>query len=234
MSMKIAIMQPYFLPYIGYFQLINAVDIFVVYDNIKYTKKGWINRNRLLQNGIDAMFSLPLKSDSDSLNVCQRELSSDFNPDKLLNQFRGNYSKAPYYQETISLVEKIFRYEERNLFQYTLHSIQAICSHLDIKTELKISSHIPIDHSLKAQDKVLALSKACGASMYINPIGGTELYSASVFASHDINLKFLKSNYFEYLQFSGIFIPWLSIVDILMFIPIIRVKDQICQGYELI
>eukprot|EP01036_Dinobryon_divergens_P050949 gene50949-68197_t len=77
--MKVGIMQPYFLPYIGYFQLIAAVDLFVVYDNIKYTKKGWINRNRLLQNGTDAVFSLPLKKDSDALDVRERELAADFN-----------------------------------------------------------------------------------------------------------------------------------------------------------
>ena len=85
----IAIMQPYFFPYIGYFQLIAAVDMFIVYDNIKYTKKGWINRNRLLNRGKNVIFSLPLKNDSDYLNVCQRELAADFNRDKLLHQFKG-------------------------------------------------------------------------------------------------------------------------------------------------
>ena len=89
--MRLAIMQPYFFPYIGYFQLIAAVDQFIVYDNIKYTKKGWINRNRMLQNGKDVMFSLPLKSDSDFLDVCERELAADFNRDKLLNQLKGAY-----------------------------------------------------------------------------------------------------------------------------------------------
>ena len=94
--MRLAIMQPYFFPYIGYFQLIAAVDQFIVYDNIKYTKKGWINRNRLLQNGKDEMFSLPLKSASDYLNVCERELAADFNRTKLLNQFKGAYRRAPF------------------------------------------------------------------------------------------------------------------------------------------
>jgi len=89
--MRLAIMQPYFFPYIGYFQLIAAVDMFIVYDNIKYTKKGWINRNRMLQNGKDMMFSLPLKGDSDTLDVFQRKLAADFNRDKLLNQFNEAY-----------------------------------------------------------------------------------------------------------------------------------------------
>ena len=94
--MNIACMQPYFLPYIGYFQLISAVDKFVVYDNIKYTKKGWINRNRMLLNGCPEVFSLPLKKDSDYLNVVDRQISSDFDHRKLLNNFRGAYAQALY------------------------------------------------------------------------------------------------------------------------------------------
>ena len=94
--MRVAIMQPYFFPYIGYFQLIASVDVFVVYDNIKYTKKGWINRNRILQNGKDVMFTLPLKKDSDFLDVRERELSADFDRVALLNKIRGTYQKAPY------------------------------------------------------------------------------------------------------------------------------------------
>ena len=88
-------MQPYFLPYIGYFQLIDAVDLFIVYDDVKYTKRGWINRNRMLVNGRDAVFSLPLKHASDALDVRDRELATDFNPEKLLKQFAGAYRRAP-------------------------------------------------------------------------------------------------------------------------------------------
>ena len=136
--MKVGIMQPYFLPYIGYFQLIASVDQFIVYDNIKYTKKGWINRNRMLQNGIDVMFSLPLKKDSDSLEVVQRELAADFNRDKLLNQFKGAYRKAPYFGETMHLIERIIRFEDNNLFSYLHHSIIQICKHLGITTDIRV------------------------------------------------------------------------------------------------
>src|SRR6267378_6743344 len=108
--MRLAVMQAYFFPYIGYFQLIAAVDLFIVYDNIKYTKKGWISRNRMLQNGKDVTFSLPLKSDSDYLNVCERELASNFNRDKLLNEIKGAYARAPYFSKTFSLLEQIMRH----------------------------------------------------------------------------------------------------------------------------
>ena len=227
-------MQPYFFPYIGYFQLITAVDLFVVYDNIQYTKKGWINRNRMLQNGTDVIFSLPLKKDSDTLDVVQRELAADFNRDKLLSQFTGAYRRAPYFEQTFPLVERIVRYEDVNLFGFIHHSIVRTCEHLGIGTEIRVSSEIAIDHDLKGQDKVLALCRAVGANTYVNAIGGLELYERSDFAAQGIALKFIKARPFEYPQFGGAFIPWLSIVDVLMFNPLEAVRACITSNYELI
>jgi hypothetical protein len=226
-------MQPYFMPYIGYFQLIAAVDQFIVYDNIKYTKKGWINRNRMLKNGKDVMFSLPLKSGSDSLDVCERELATDFNRDKLLNQFKGAYARAPYFEQTFPLLEQIVRYEDTNLFRYIHHSLVQCCRHLGIATDIRISSAIAINHQLKGQDKVLAICQASGADTYINAIGGVELYSTDAFKTLGIELKFIKSNPFEYAQFTNEFTPWLTIVDVLMFNPINVVCKSIVTNYEL-
>jgi hypothetical protein len=232
--MKIGIMQPYFLPYIGYFQLINEVDVFIVYDNIKYTKKGWINRNRLLQNGKDMMFSLPLKKDSDYLDVCKRELAADFNREKLLNQFKGAYLHAPYFAQTFPLVEQIVQYNNTNLFCFLHHSIIKLCEHLEITTEIKISSNIAINHDLKSQDKVLALCEALGADTYVNAIGGIDLYSKETFGEKDIRLKFIKSKPLEYPQFDNEFVPWLSIIDVMMFNPIDTIRTCISTNYELI
>ncbi len=232
--MKLGIMQPYFFPYIGYFQLITAVDIFIVYDNIKYTKKGWINRNRMLQNGKDVIFSLPLKSDLDYLNVCDRELAADFNRDKLLNQIKGAYRRAPYFENTFPLVELIVRYQNTNLFRFLHHSIVKTCEHLGITTEIRISSDIAIDHDLKSQDKVLALCKAVGASAYVNAIGGMELYSKETFREKGIDLKFIQSKPFEYPQFGNKFVPWLSIIDVMMFNPLDTIRNCISTNYELI
>lgn len=232
--MKLGIMQPYFLPYIGYFQLIAAVDIFIVYDNIKYTKKGWINRNRMLLNAADSIFSLPLKKDSDSLDIICRKISDDFYRVKLLNQFKGAYGRAPYFSETYPLLERIISYEDSNLFHYLHHSLMEICRHLNINTEIRISSDVPIDHGLKAQDKVLALCKVMHAKEYINTIGGMELYQKNEFYENGIELKFIKAKPFKYDQFGAEFIPWLSIVDVLMFNSIDVVRNCIYSNYELI
>ncbi|MEO8119442.1 MAG: WbqC family protein [Rhodoferax sp.] len=232
--MKLAIMQPYFFPYIGYFQLISAVDVFIVYDNIKYTKKGWINRNRMLQNGQDALFSLPLKSDSDYLVMCERELAADFNLDKLLNQFKGAYRRAPYFEETYQLIAQLVRHDDKNLFRYLHHSIVKTCEYLGITTQIKLSSNIAIDHSLKNQDKVLALCEAVGASTYVNAIGGVELYSKETFREKGVDLKFIQSTPFEYPQLGNAFVPWLSIIDVMMFNPLETIKTCIGTNYELI
>jgi hypothetical protein len=231
---RLAIMQPYFFPYLGYFQLIAAVDLFIVYDNIKYTKKGWINRNRMLQNGKDVMFSLPLKSDSDYLDVCERELASDFNRDKLLSQFKGVYRRAPYFAQTFPLVEQVVRYEDASLFRFLHHSIVKTCEHLGITTEIRISSGIAIDHDLKNQDKVLALCEAVGASTYVNAIGGMDLYFKETFQEKGLDLNFIQSKPFEYAQFGDAFVPWLSIIDVMMFNPLDTIKTCISTNYELI
>jgi hypothetical protein len=215
--MKIAIMQPYFLPYIGYFQLINSVDIFVIYDNIKYTKKGWINRNRYLQNGKDADFSISLKNDSDSLDVKDRVISSEFNKNKLFNQIKEAYRKAPFFDQGMALIRKVVSNEEINLFKYIYFSVKEICNYLNIKTQIVVSSHIAIDHALKGQEKVIAICKYFDADVYINAIGGQELYSVERFKEVEIDLKFIKSEVVEYKQFDNEFIPWLSILDVIMF-----------------
>ncbi len=230
--MKLAIMQPYLFPYIGYFQLINAVDVFVVYDNIQYTKKGWINRNRILQNGKDVLFSIPLKKDSDYLNVNERVLSVGFNRDKLLNQFKGAYQRAPYFEQVFPLIERIVRYDDVNLFHFLHHSIVNVCEYLDIKTEIRISSDVAIDHSLRNQDKVLALCEAVGAGTYVNAIGGMGLYSKEDFREKGIDLKFLQSKTFEYEQLGNEFLPWLSIIDVLMFNSVDKARVCIATNYE--
>jgi hypothetical protein len=226
-------MQPYFMPYIGYFQLIAAVDVFVVYDNIKYTKKGWINRNRMLLNDSDAMFSLPLKKDSDTLNVVQRELSLDYNRDKLLHQFKGAYSRAPNFPEVFHLIERIVRFEDPNLFRYINRSLIEVSSYLGLDTEIRVSSGISINHDLKAQDKVIALCEAMKADTYINTIGGADLYDKKTFLSHGIDLKFIQPRPFEYPQFKNPFVPWLSIIDVLMFNSLDSVRACIFCNYEI-
>lgn len=227
-------MQPYFLPYIGYWQLIGAVDAFVVYDNIKYTKKGWINRNRYLLNGKEALFSLPLRKDSDFLNVSQRYLADSFARDDLANRFREAYRKAPEFSTFMPVLDSIISCPFANLFDYVRHSIESICLYLELKTPLIVSSTIDCDHSLRSAERVQAICKSLGSNTYINPVGGMELYSKEDFEQKGITLQFMQPKFIEYSQLEGAFVPWLSIIDLAMFNTAKRVRHEILSGYSLI
>jgi hypothetical protein len=218
--MRVAIMQPYFLPYIGYFQLISAVDVFVIYDEVEFTKKGWINRNRILMNGAPEMVSLPMKKDSDSLDIVQRKLSDDFNEKsaKLLRKVEGCYKKAPFFDETHKVLEEILSYKSSNLFEFLHHSITIVSREIGLTTRLVVSSEVEGKKpDLTGQDRVINLCRLIGAIEYINPIGGISLYSKAEFAANGINLMFHKIQAFEYQQFNNEFVPHLSILDNMMF-----------------
>jgi len=222
-------MQPYFLPYLGYFQLINAVDKFVIYDNIQFTRKGWINRNRILVNGKDEFITIPIKKDSDYLNIDRRQLAETFSDDKqkILRRVKDSYRKAPYFERVFPIIEGLFDYGSMNLFLYVFNSVKQVCKYLEINTEFIVSSTVDIDHSLKSEQRVLAIASKINAQIYVNPIGGLELYSAENFGLSGIALKFIQSNPFVYKQFENEFVPWLSILDVIMFNSKEEIKEKL-------
>lgn len=227
--MKVGIMQPYFFPYIGYFQLLKYVDVFVLHDLTQYTKKGWINRNRILVNDQPAYISLPLKKQSSYLNIGERMLSdsSEIELNKVLNKIQGTYHKAPYFKTTFEFLNTCIPPTSQNLFEYLYTTLKATCDYLDIETKLLRSSNVHIDHSLRSQDMVIALSEALNASQYINPTGGKELYSKKAFLDRKMELLFLKSKEIIYQQNSDNFVPWLSIIDVLMYNSKEKVKEYL-------
>jgi hypothetical protein len=225
--MKLAVMQPYIFPYIGYFQLINAVDEFVIYDNIEFTKKGWINRNRILVNGRDAYITLPLKKDSDYLDVRERSLAEVWVTErsKLLNRITESYRKSPHFDVVYPVIEKSLLFDDFNLFNFIFNSIKLVTEYLGIQTMFVISSSIVMDHSLKAETKVITICKSREAHTYVNPIGGALLYSKENFKQEGIDLLFHKSKDIVYKQFNNEFVPWLSIIDVMMF----NSRDEISE-----
>lgn len=224
-------MQPYFFPYIGYWQLINAVDMFVIYDNIQFTKRGWIRRNRILMNGEDKMISLPIKKDSDYLDVNKRYLSETFEKDKLkiINQIKTAYSKALEFDVVFPLIESAINCGEDNLFDFIYSTIKIIIDYLEIDTKVIISSEIEMDHSLANRDRVVEICKKLKADQYINPIGGTELYDKKDFKANGVVLNFLKTDPLKYKQFDNPFTPNLSIIDVLMFNSKDNVKKMLSK-----
>lgn len=233
---KIAIMQPYFLPYIGYFQLMSAVDEFVIYDNIQFSKRGWIHRNRILENGKDVYVSLPVKKDSDYLDIKDRDLADNFDKqkNKILSKIKNNYQKAPCFKEIYPIVENIFLFENQNLFEFIFNSILVLKKHLEIETDIIISSNIDIDHTLKSSDKVKAIVKKQKGNIYINPIGGLELYNKSDFQKNGIDLFFLKTTDFTYNQYNDDFIKFLSIIDVLFYNGKDSINKYLVNNFEII
>jgi hypothetical protein len=227
-------MQPYFLPYIGYWQLLNYVDIFIVYDNIQFTKKGWFHRNNFLMNGKKTLFTIPLKKDSDYLDVRDRYLADDSarNLNKILAQMEQSYRKAPFYSEIQPLLKRIINYDNKNLFQYIFNSIQEIVIYLGIETKLIKSSDIDMDHSLSGEMRVLELCKKVEASTYINSMGGIELYNFQNFEDNKLKLLFMETKIEPYKQFTNDFVPYLSIIDSLMFNSKESVQEML-QSFKL-
>jgi hypothetical protein len=232
--LKVAIMQPYFLPYIGYFQLINAVDEFVLYDDVNYIKKGWINRNNLLVGGKASLFTIPLKEASQNKLINEIEISQEGNwQNKLLKTVEQSYKKAPYFDDFFPILTQIINYEEENISKYIHYSIVQICGHLEIATTIIPSSSVFNNVELKAQNRIIDICKKKHATQYINPIGGTELYQKENFDKENIMLNFIKTKPIQYAQFSNEFVPYLSIIDLIMFNDKATIK-KLLNEFELI
>jgi hypothetical protein len=234
--MKTGIMQPYFLPYIGYFQLINYVDVFVVYDRIEYSKKGWINRNRILKNGQDDYITLSLKNDSDFKFIDERELSESFEAErrKMIRRVAELYRKAPEFTRIFPLFEEIMLFENPNLFEFVYHSLQKITGYLGIQNKLVVSSDVKANHEIKSPHRIYDFCRELQSDTYINLIGGMEMYHHEEFAKEGLQLLFLKPELVEYRQFNHDFVKGLSILDILMFNDKSSVQNMLNYNYEIV
>ena len=216
--MKLAIMQPYIFPYIGYFQLIKVVDEFVLYDDVNFINRGWINRNRILVNGKDSMFTIPLKDASQNKLINEIDVNWDDNwKGKFLKTIEQAYKKAPFYENVLPIIEKTIEIKEVQFSKIIENNLRLICEYLEIKTEIISSSTIYQNTDKKAQERILDICLQEKANHYINPIGGLELYDKEVFAKENMQMNFIKSLPVEYKQFKNEFVPWLSMIDVLMF-----------------
>lgn len=216
----IAIMQPYFLPYIGYFQLFDAADVFVFLDDVQYIKRGWVNRNRILVNGSPLYITLPVSRETSSRSIRECVFSIDEiekTKKNILLTIQRSYAKAPFFESVCPLIEKIINNETSNVSEFTQFSIRSVLSFLGIEFTLLRSSELNINKSAKGQDRIIAITKALQGARYINAIGGIELYNSADFMKEGIELKFIYPQIVPYRQFQNEFVPNLSIIDVLMF-----------------
>ena len=232
--MKVGIMQPYFFPYIGYWQLLNVVDKYVILDDVNFIKKGWINRNRILNGDKDEFIRITIEKIIQNRRINEHYL---FEKEKsfglLLRTIRENYSKAPFFSKTYALIEHILSFEGDNVADFLSFQISEICEYLDINTEILRASGLQKDESLKAQDMIIDACKNLGADEYYNAIGGVELYNREAFEKAGMQLHFLKAKLSEYKQYGGAFVPGLSIIDVMMFNDKDGIREQL-NDYEII
>lgn len=234
MRFKIAVLQPYFFPYIGYWQLINAVDVFVIFDDVNFINRGWINRNNILIKNKPHLITLPLSGASQNDLINEISLHNDIkHKEKILNTIKLAYAKAPFFTQGFGLVEKIILNEELNLAKYLKFQIEEVARYLNIETEIILSSDLHNDKNLKAQDKIIDICKLQKCMQYINPIGGVDLYNKEKFKENEIVLNFIETKNIKYEQFDHDFIANLSIIDIIMFNSPEKIKEML-QEYELV
>jgi GNAT superfamily N-acetyltransferase len=230
LTMNLVIMQPYFLPYLGYFQLMAAADTFVIYDDVAFIKQGWINRNRILLNGRAHRFVLPLQQASQNRLINEITLVDSEWPGKLLETLRHAYRRAPCFDEVFPLLEKIVRCTERALVAYLRHGLLALQAYLEIKAKIAPTSAAYNNEYLRGEARILDICRQEGATDYFNLSGGAELYHEPAFRSQGIALHLLETTAPVYKQFGGAFVPQLSIVDVLMFNPLATVQSWLSEG----
>jgi hypothetical protein len=216
--MKLAIMQPYFLPYVGYFQLIASVDKFVVYDDVSFIKGGWINRNNIKVQGQAKLITIPLQNGNSGVPICDVLIAGkrEFWTKKMLRTVAESYSKAPQYDVIFPIFEAWVTAGIEGVSELNLRIITDICQYVGLKTEVVPTSKVYANSNLSSVARVLDICQQEGAAHYINAIGGRELYSQDTFKNEGVELSFLKPVLSPYSQGKGEFILGLSILDTLM------------------
>lgn len=227
--MKLAIMQPYFMPYIGYFQAMAAVDKYLLYDKVAFIKKGWINRNRIYIQNVGTQFiTIPLKNKSSFTNISDVQIDNTTDwRSKMLNLIYYNYKRSLFFDVVYPLMENSIKQSSELISEYNFVVLNQIATFLDINTPIELCTD-PMyegieeqlakydDSLLRKYDRIKFICQANNADNYINPIGGQDLYDKKVFAEHGIKLSFVQTEQFAYPQFAPEFIPNLSIIDVLM------------------
>lgn len=218
MKLIVTIMQPYLFPYVGYFQLLECSDIFVIHDDVQYIKGGWINRNRILVNNAQSWLTLPIKSASFSLLINQRIYAvTQSERNKILQRIESNYRKAPHFLDIFPFIVEMINYNLINVSEFNTYLIRSLADLLKIKCQIILSSELNKDNSLNGQERVIEINHCLGSTHYVNPIGGTALYREQDFVECGLELSFLQPGNIQYSQFKEPFLPFLSIIDVLMF-----------------
>jgi len=232
--MKLAIMQPYFFPYIGYWQLIHAVDRFVVYDDVNFINRGWINRNRILINGKPSYITVPLKQASQNKKIRDIGIVQETTwQNKLVRTIDNTYRKAPFYHDVFPVIESLINYDSQGLSDYLVHQLSTLSHFMGIDTEFIVTSCCYGNEALSGQERIIDICQREEADIYVNPQNGLSLYDDQFFSDKNIGLRFIVMQPVPYQQKADTFIPYLSIIDTLMQVGPSQIKDHL-ESFDLL
>ena len=231
MARTIAVMQPYLFPYLGYFQLIAAADVFVLGDDLQYVRSGWVNRNRILQSDQARLVTFPLKKDRFQLQINQRQLCDYFSEEaeRLIHLIAEAYAEAPYFAQVMPLIERLIRFPQQNVALYAEHAIREICTFLQIETPIMRSSDLILGHPADKQERVTRIAHTFEADTFMTPQGGSVIYDRDRFARNGLKVRFFRMDAVDYPQFGAPFVANLSIIDVLMFNCVEQVQQRLTQ-----
>jgi len=216
--MKCAILQPTYLPWIGYFEMISSVDIFIVFDHVQFVKQSWHQRNRIkTPNGV-TMLSLPVKNEKFNTKICDIKISYD-NSNQLEKHWRvieQSYKKSKYFKDYEIIFKEIYSQKHIFLEELNVKIISAICTILEIETKFIYSKDIYIeDYGMDKNLDLINLCKSVGADFIYDAKGAETFLNKEIFTSHGVEIKFQEYEHPIYEQLWGDFVPYMSALDIL-------------------
>jgi hypothetical protein len=217
----LGIMQPYFFPYLGYFDLINCSEHWIVFDTVQYIRHGWVNRNRIHHPKTGDLYILvPLKNQHRDTVIKDVLIADDQNwKAKILGQFNHYKKTAPYFKETYAFIEDCLSIPEPSLSRLNTLILQKTCARLGIRFTFEVFSemNLPIGKVDGPGDWALRISEALQAKEYVNPPGGVSLFDADKFKAANIKLTIRSIPAFAYPTRGYEYIPDLSILTVMAF-----------------
>lgn len=234
--MIVSVMQPYFFPYLGYYQLVAQSDLFIFLDDVNYINKGWINRNRVLVNGEPSFITVPLSGASQNRMINEIEVNYQEKWDeKMLRNIEMNYKKAPFFESAFPVIQSVVSAKQKSISQLCVLSISKVFDYLELNPNYSFSSILNPEKEKAGEERIISLVAQNKGNIYVNPEGGQELYHLEHFQNANLELKFIKMTPTAYKQIKAVdFIPYLSMIDVLMHVSSEEIRDKYLKDYVLI